>query len=77
MSVGILSVGLTSIGIMSAPNSTYQQQYQDIILKNHYVVSCNKFDLGLTDTLLNEIALKTEEPVNVHCLRSLMHIVKK
>jgi hypothetical protein len=36
-----------------------------VILKNHEAVSQNKFDLGCTDTLMHEIALKTSEPIYV------------
>ncbi len=43
----------------------YQQRYIQLLLQNHEAVSQNKFDLGRTDTLMHEIALKTEEPIYV------------
>jgi hypothetical protein len=43
----------------------YQQQYLKLLLQNHEAVSQDKFELGRTDTLMHEIALKTEEPVYV------------
>ena len=43
----------------------YRQRYLQILLKNHEAVSRDKFDLGRTDTLMHEIALKTEEPIYV------------
>ncbi len=43
----------------------YQQRYLQILLQNHEAVSQDKFDLGRTDTLMHEIALKTEEPIYV------------
>ncbi|MCZ2208037.1 hypothetical protein, partial [Cylindrospermopsis raciborskii] len=42
-----------------------KDSYLSVILKNHECVSRHKFDLGRTDTLLHDIALKTEEPVYV------------
>ena len=43
----------------------WRQQYLDVILRNHECVSQHKFDLGRTETLLHEVALKSEEPVYV------------
>ena len=43
----------------------FREQYLKVILKNHEAVSQNKFDLGRTDTLMHEIALKTQEPIYV------------
>jgi hypothetical protein len=43
----------------------FHEQYLKVILKNHEAVSENKFDLGRTDTLMHEIALKTDEPIYV------------
>ncbi len=43
----------------------FREQYLKVILKNHAKVSQNKFDLGRTDTLMHEIALKTSEPIYV------------
>jgi len=43
----------------------YQQQYLKLLLQNHEGVSQDKFYLGRTDTLMHEIALKTEEPIYV------------
>jgi hypothetical protein len=36
-----------------------------MLLKNHEAISQDKFDLGRTDTLMHEIALKTLEPIYV------------
>ncbi len=41
------------------------QQYPDVLLHNHEAFSQDKFDLGQTDTLMHEIALKTQEPIYV------------
>ena len=43
----------------------FQKQYLNVLLKNHEAISQDKFDLGRTDTLMHEIALKTSEPVYV------------
>ncbi len=43
----------------------YQKQYISLLLKNHKAISQDKFDLGRTDTLMHEIALKTAEPIYV------------
>jgi hypothetical protein len=43
----------------------YQQSYLQILLQNHEAVSQDKFDLSRTDTLMHEIALKTEEPIYI------------
>jgi hypothetical protein len=43
----------------------FQKQYINVLLKNHEAISQDKFDLGRTDTLMHEIALKTTEPVYV------------
>ncbi len=43
----------------------FREQYLEVILKNHQAVSQDKFYLGCTDTLVHEIALKTEEPIYV------------
>jgi hypothetical protein len=43
----------------------FREQYLKVILKNHKAVSQNKFDLGRTDTLMHEIALKTSEPIYI------------
>ncbi len=43
----------------------FRKQYLKVILKNHQAVSRDKFDLGRTDTLMHEIALKIEEPIYV------------
>ena len=45
------------------------QRYLDVILKNHECISCHKFDLGRTETLLHEILLKTDKPINVKQFR--------
>jgi hypothetical protein len=42
-----------------------QPQYLEVLLRHHEAVSKNKFDLGRTDTLMHEIALKTQEPIYV------------
>ena len=46
-----------------------QEQYLQVILKNHQAVSQHKFDLGRTKTLLHEISLKTKEPIYVKQFR--------
>ena len=43
----------------------YQKRYLHLLLQNHEAVSQDKFDLGRTDTLMQEIALKTEEPIYI------------
>jgi hypothetical protein len=43
----------------------FREQYLKVILKNHEAVIQNKFDLGCTDTLMHEIALKMNEPIYV------------
>jgi len=43
----------------------YQQQCLKLLLQNHEAVSQDKFNLGRTDTLMHEIALKTEEPIYI------------
>ncbi len=43
----------------------YQQRYLQLLLQNHEAGSQDKFDLGRTDTLMHEIALKTEEPIYI------------
>ncbi len=55
----------------------YYQQYLEVILINHDVGRQNKFTPGQTDTPLQEITLKTEEPIYAKQFRSLMPTVKK
>ncbi len=43
----------------------HQQQYLDVLLHHDEAISQDKFDLGSTDTLMHEIALKTQEPIYV------------
>jgi len=43
----------------------FQQQYLEVLLQHHEAISEDKFDLGRTDTLMHEIALKTQEPIYV------------
>ncbi len=43
----------------------FQKQYLNMLLKNHEAISQDKFDLGRTDTLMHEIALKTAEAIYV------------
>jgi hypothetical protein len=47
------------------PRQKHQQQYLDVLLHHHEAISQDKFDLGRTDTLMHEIALKTQEPIYV------------
>jgi len=47
----------------------YQQQCLKLLLQNHEAVSQDKFNLGRTDTLMHEIALKTEEPIYIKQFR--------
>ena len=43
----------------------FQAKYRNLLFKHHEAISQNKFDLGRTDTLMHEIALKTQEPIYV------------
>ncbi len=43
----------------------FQKEYLKLLLKNHEAISQDKFDLGHTDTLMHEIALKTAEPIYI------------
>ncbi len=43
----------------------FQQKYLNLLLKHNEAISQDKFDLGRTDTLMHEIALKTTEPIYV------------
>ncbi len=43
----------------------FQQKYLNLWLKHHEAISQDKFDLGRTDTLMHEIALKTTEPIYI------------
>jgi hypothetical protein len=43
----------------------FQQKYLNLLLKHHEAISQDKFDLGRTDTLIHEIALKTTEPIYI------------
>jgi hypothetical protein len=43
----------------------FQHKYLNLLLKHHEAISQDKFDLGRTDTLMHEIALKTSEPIYV------------
>ncbi len=43
----------------------FQRQYINLLLKNHEAISQDKFDLGRTETLMHEIALKTAKPIYV------------
>jgi hypothetical protein len=47
----------------------FREQNLKVILKNHEAVSQDRFDLVCTDTLMHEIALKTEEPIYVKQFR--------
>ncbi len=49
---------------MRVPKQLHQQ-YLDVLLCHHEAISQDKFDLGQTDTLMHEIALKTQEPIYV------------
>ncbi len=60
------------------------EQYLKVILTNHEAVSENKFDLGRTNTLMHEIALKTSEPIYIkqfkipdaHCQEVKRHVLE-
>ncbi len=62
----------------------FQKQYLSLLLINHEAISQDKFDLGSTDTLMHEIALKTAEPIYVkqfkipdaHCKEVKKHVLK-
>jgi hypothetical protein len=43
----------------------FQHKYLNLLLKHHEAISQDKFDLGHTDTLMHEIALKSNEPIYV------------
>jgi len=43
----------------------FQQKYLNFLLKHHEAISQDKFNLGRTDTLMHEIALKTTKPIYV------------
>jgi hypothetical protein len=43
----------------------YQLKCLKLLLQNHEAVSQDKFDLGQTNTLMHEIALKRAEPIYV------------
>jgi hypothetical protein len=43
----------------------HSQQYLEVILKNHDIISRDMLDLGQIETLLHEITLKTKEPVYI------------
>ncbi len=43
----------------------FHQQYLDVLLHHHEAISKDKFDLGKTDTLMHEVALRTQEPIYV------------
>ena len=47
----------------------FKSDYLAVMLKNHECISRHKFDLGRTETLLQEISLKSEEPVYVKQFR--------
>jgi len=62
----------------------FRQKYLNLLLKNHEAISQDKFDLGHTDTLMHEIALKTLEPIDikqfkipdVHCKEVEKHVLE-
>jgi len=43
----------------------FKDKYLDVLFKNHKAISEHKYDLGQTETLMHNISLKNEEPVNV------------
>ena len=43
----------------------FKSDYLAVILENHECIGWHKFDLGWTETLLQKILLKSEEPVYV------------
>jgi hypothetical protein len=43
----------------------FQTKYLNLLLKHHEAISQDKFDLGRTDTLMHEIALKSNKPIYV------------
>jgi len=43
----------------------FREKYRDLLLKYHEAISQHKFDLGRSETLMHDIALKTEEPIYV------------
>jgi hypothetical protein len=61
-----------------------QPKYLNLLLKHHEAISQYKFDLGRTDTLMHEIALKSSEPIYVkqfkipdaHCQEVKKHVLE-
>jgi hypothetical protein len=62
----------------------FQHKYLNLLLKHHEAISQDKFDLGRTDTLMHEIALKTTEPIYIkqnkipdaHCQEVEKHVLE-
>jgi hypothetical protein len=62
----------------------FQQKYLNLVLKHHEAISQDKFDIGRTDTLMHEIALKTTEQIYVkqfkipdaHCQEVKKHVLE-
>jgi hypothetical protein len=62
----------------------FQKQFLNLLLKNHEAISQDKFDLGITDTLMHEIASKTAEPIYIkqfkipdaHCKEVKKHVLE-
>ncbi len=62
----------------------YHEQYLKVLLHNHEAISQDKLDLGQTNTLVHEVALKSQEPIyvkqdkipNVHCKEVARHVLE-
>ncbi len=62
----------------------FRHKYLNLLLKHHEAISQDKFDLGRTDTLMHEIALKSDEPIYVkqfkipdtHCQEVEKHVLE-
>ncbi len=53
---------------MQVPKQLHPQ-YLEVLLHHHEAISQDMFNLGQTDTLMHEIALKTQEPIYVKQLK--------
>ena len=56
---------ITSNAKLETVPEKYRNRYLQLLLKYHEAISQDKFDLGRSETLMHDIALKSEEPVYV------------
>ena len=47
----------------------YKDRYLNLLLRNHDVISSNKYDLGKCNTAMHDIELKTKEPIYIKQFR--------